>query len=98
MADVDQHAVQRDLVPQIAAELRDAGFEDVAEVGHGGFGVVYRCAQPLLDRTVAVKVLTADLDRDNLDRFLREQHAMGRLSGYPTIVTVLQVGTTTRAP
>jgi ATP/maltotriose-dependent transcriptional regulator MalT len=95
MADVDQHASPRDLFPGIPAELRDAGFEDVAEIGHGGFGVVYRCAQPLLDRTVAVKVLTADLDQENLDRFLREQHAMGRLSGHPNIVTILQVGTTT---
>src|ERR1700760_3421129 len=96
MADVDQHASPRDLFPHIPAELRDAGFEDVAEIGRGGFGVVYRCAQPLLDRTVAVKVLTADLDQENLDRFLREQHAMGRLSGHPNIVTILQVGTTTR--
>src|ERR1700758_5036197 len=96
MADVDQDASPRDLVPDIPAELRDAGFEDIAEIGHGGFGVVYRCAQPLLDRTVAVKVLTADLDHENLDRFLREQHAMGRLSGHPNIVTILQVGTTTR--
>jgi ATP/maltotriose-dependent transcriptional regulator MalT len=96
MADVDQHASQRDLIPDIPAELRDAGFEEVAEIGRGGFGVVYRCAQPLLDRAVAVKVLTADLDADNLDRFLREQHAMGRLSGHPHIVTILQVGTTTR--
>src|SRR6201995_5184710 len=95
MADVDQHASPRDLVPNIPAELRDAGFEDIAEIGHGGFGVVYRCAQPLLDRTVAVKVLTADLDQENLDRFLPEQHAMGRLSGHPNIVTILQVGTTT---
>ena len=96
MADVDQHASQRDLVPDIPAELHDAGFEDVAEIGRGGFGVVYRCAQPMLDRTVAIKVLTADLDQENLDRFLREQHAMGRLSGHPNIVTILQVGTTTR--
>jgi serine/threonine protein kinase len=59
MADIDSHSTQRDLVPEIAAELRDAGFEDVAEIGRGGFGVVYRCAQPRLDRTVAVKVLTA---------------------------------------
>ena len=78
MVDVDSHSTQRDLVPEIAAELRDAGFEGVAEIGHGGFGVVYRCAQPRLDRTVAVKVLTADLDPDNLGRFLREQHAIGR--------------------
>src|SRR6516165_6288888 len=94
MADVDQHASHRDRVPDIPAELRDAGFEDAAEIGRGGFGVVYRCAQPLLDRAVAVKVLTADLDPENLDRFLREQHAMGRLSGHPNIVTILQVGTT----
>ena len=96
MANVDSHSTQRDLVPDIAAELRNAGFEGVAEIGRGGFGVVYRCAQPLLDRTVAVKVLTADLEQENLDRFLREQHAMGRLSGHPHIVTILQVGTTTR--
>jgi serine/threonine-protein kinase PknK len=59
MADIDSHSTQRDLVPEIAPELRDAGFEGVAEIGRGGFGVVYRCAQPRLDRTVAVKVLTA---------------------------------------
>ena len=94
MADVDQHASHRDRVPDLPAELRGAGFEDAAEIGRGGFGVVYRCAQPLLDRAVAVKVLTADLDPENLDRFLREQHAMGRLSGHPNIVTILQVGTT----
>src|SRR5271163_3462719 len=92
MADVDQHASPRDLFPHIPAELRDAGFEDVAEIGRGGFGVVYRCAQPMLDRAVAVKVLTADLDSDNLARFLREQRVMGRLSGHPHIVHVFQVG------
>ena len=92
MADVDPLGTQRDLVPDIRAELHQAGFDDVVEIGHGGFGVVYRCAQPMLDRTVAVKVLTSDLDPDNLDRFLREQRAMGRLSGHPHIVNILQVG------
>src|SRR3954449_3938660 len=94
MADVDSHAKQRGLTPDIPAELRDAGFDDVAEIGHGGFGVVCRCVQPTLDRTVAVKVLTSDLDPDNLDRFMREQRAMGRLSGHPNIVQILEVGTT----
>ena len=94
MADVDSHATQRGLTPDIPAELRDAGFDDVAEIGHGGFGVVYRCVQPILDRTIAVKVLTSDLDPDNLDRFMREQRAMGRLSGHPNIVQILEVGTT----
>jgi serine/threonine-protein kinase PknK len=52
------------------------------------------CVQPQLDRTVAVKALTADLDPDNLDRFMREQRAMGRLSGHPHIVQILEIGTT----
>ncbi|HXO50591.1 MAG TPA: protein kinase, partial [Mycobacterium sp.] len=94
MAESDPHPPQRDPVSVVPAELRDAGFDDVDEVGRGGFGVVYRSTQPSLDRTVAIKVLTSDLDPDNLDRFLREQRAMGRLSGHPHIVTILQVGTT----
>src|SRR6476620_2125498 len=94
MAEVDSHATQRGLMPDIPTELRDAGFDDVAEIGHGGFGVVFRCVQPTLDRTVAVKVLTSDLDPENRDRFMREQRAMGRLSGHPHIVQILEVGTT----
>src|ERR1700752_2686994 len=94
MAEDDPHATQQNLVSGIAAELRDAGFDDVTEVGRGGFGVVYRCAQPSLDRTVAVKVLTSDLDDENLERFMREQRAMGRLSGHPHIVNILEIGAT----
>ena len=96
MADADPQATQRDVLADIPAELCTAGFDDVVEIGHGGFGVVFRCVQPLLDREVAIKVLTADLDPDNVDRFLREQRAMGRLSGHPHIVTIFQVGTTAR--
>lgn len=85
---------QRDLPGGIAAELAAAGFDEPEQIGRGGFGVVYRCTQPALDRTVAVKVLTADLQPDNLERFVREQVAMGKLSGHPHIVTIFQVGTT----
>lgn len=92
MNDVDPLATRRDLVPDFPAELRQAGFDKVEEIGRGGFGVVYRCDQPMLDRSVAVKVSIADLDPDNLARFLREQRAMGRLSGHPHIMNVLQVG------
>ncbi|MBV6755897.1 serine/threonine-protein kinase [Rhodococcus opacus] len=94
MAEYDPLATQRDRSPDIAAELAAAGFDDAQEIGRGGFGVVYRCLQPSLDRIVAVKVLTADLDEDNVERFIREQRAMGRLSGHPNIANVLQVGAT----
>jgi ATP/maltotriose-dependent transcriptional regulator MalT len=90
----DPLQTQRDAGPDVAAELAAAGFDEAKEIGRGGFGIVYRCREVALDRIVAVKVLTSDLDADNLERFLREQRAMGQLSGHPNIVNVLQVGTT----
>lgn len=78
----------------IAAELAAAGFDNAVEVGRGGGGVVYRCTQPSLGRTVAIKVLGSDLDDDDRERFLREGYAMGALSGHPNIVNILQVGVT----
>ncbi|MFC9764335.1 protein kinase [Rhodococcus jostii] len=80
--------------PSPAAELGGSGFADVQEIGRGGFGVVYRCTQAELERTVAVKVLTVELDEENRARFFREQRAMGRLTGHPNIVNILQVGAT----
>jgi serine/threonine protein kinase/N-acetylneuraminic acid mutarotase len=78
----------------IAPELAAAGFDDAVEVGRGGGGVVYRCYQKSLGRTVAIKVLPSDLDEDDRERFLREGYAMGGLSGHPNIVNILQVGVT----
>ncbi len=85
---------QRSPSSGIDVDLNAEGFEQAEEIGRGGFGVVYRCMQPDLDRTVAVKVLTSDLDVEGMQRFIREQQAMGRLSGHPHIVDVFQVGTT----
>jgi non-specific serine/threonine protein kinase len=82
------------VVEELFAELDAAGFDGAEEVGRGGFGVVFRATQRDLDRVVAVKLLTANLN-DNRPRFMREQQAMGRLTGQPNIVAVLQVGETT---
>ncbi|WP_019931789.1 serine/threonine-protein kinase [Nocardia sp. BMG111209] len=76
------------------ADLAAVGLHDPEEIGRGGFGVVYRCVQRALDRVVAVKVLSAEIDDDARERFLREEQAMGRLSGHPNIVDILQVGVT----
>jgi serine/threonine protein kinase len=94
MAEFDPRAIPSDVTPAVAEELADAGFDDAREIGAGGFGAVYRCWQRSLERTVAIKVLTADVDPDSGERFLREQRAMGKLSGHPNIVDIFQVGTT----
>ncbi len=78
----------------IAGDLEAMGLFDAQEIGRGGFGVVYRCAQRALGRTVAVKVLSSEIDEESRERFLREEHAMGRLSGHPNIVDILQVDVT----
>jgi serine/threonine-protein kinase PknK len=87
------YTTQHDVGTTIATELGAGGFEQAEEIGRGGYGIVYRCTQSGLDRVVAVKVLTAELNEDR-QRFVREQQAMGRLTGHPNIVAVLQVGET----
>lgn len=89
----DELAAQVEGGGLLAAELGVAGFDGAEEVGRGGFSVVFRCAQAALDRVAAVKVLTVGLD-EHRPRFVREQQAMGRLTGHPNIVPVLQVGET----
>ncbi|WP_433667073.1 protein kinase domain-containing protein [Nocardia sp. CA-136227] len=93
MAESDQFQTQRDAGSDVITELHAAGFDDAEEIGRGGFGQVYRCTELAVDRTVAVKVLTGELD-DDRERFLREQRAMGQLTGHPNIADMLEVGQT----
>src|SRR6201998_3737521 len=93
MTDGGRLSTQRDVGPAVVAELCAAGFDDAEEIGRGGFGIVFRCTQSSLDRVVAVKVLIEGVE-ENRERFVREQRAMGRLTGHPNIVGVLQAGAT----
>lgn len=78
----------------MTVELGISGISDATEIGAGGFGVVYRAVEADLGRTVAVKILTGNLDEGARHRFERERRAMGRLSGHPNIVTVYRGGYT----
>ena len=51
------------------------------EIGRGGAGTVWRARDPLLQRTVAIKLLAGGIDtaRDETQRFLAEARAIARL-------------------
>lgn len=62
-------------------------------IGQGGMGRVYRARQPHLNRTVALKLLSAERAHDPewQERFTREARALARLS-HPNIVQVYDFG------
>lgn len=61
----------------------------VSKIGEGGMGLVYKAHDTTLDRTVALKVLSPHLFRNQefLNRFRIEAQAQARLNG-PNIVTL----------
>ena len=59
-------------------------------IGRGGMADVYRGADVMLDRTVAIKVLT-ERDDGERDRFLREARSMAQLN-HRNIVAVYDAG------
>jgi hypothetical protein len=62
-------------------------------IGRGGMGSVYKAHDPVLDRLVALKVVSAETDHtDELRaRFFREAQACAKLS-HPNIVTIHDLG------
>jgi serine/threonine-protein kinase len=69
-----------------------------AELGQGGMGAIYRATDTLLQREVAVKVLSASgLGTEGRARLLREAQAVARLN-HPNIVSLYDAGETDGAP
>jgi serine/threonine-protein kinase len=70
-------------------------YEILEEIGRGAMGTVYKARDPLLDRALALKTLSIDLEGDDFEsferRFYREARSAGRLS-HPNIVTIHDVG------
>ena len=77
----------------IKSETRLGPYEIVSAIGAGGMGEVYRARDTRLDRTVAIKVLSAPSSSPDLkQRFEREARAISALS-HPNICHLYDVGT-----
>jgi ABC-type oligopeptide transport system substrate-binding subunit/DNA-binding SARP family transcriptional activator len=69
-----------------------------AELGWGGMGVVYRAHDTLLERPVAIKVMSAaTLDTEGRARLLHEAKATAKLN-HPNIVSVYDAGEADGSP
>ncbi len=68
-------------------------YQILREIGRGGMAVVYEAEQPLLGRTVAIKVLPPEFtfDKTFVQRFLHEGRAAARLK-HPHVVSIFDVG------
>src|SRR5206468_2835966 len=68
-------------------------YQIVDQIGEGAMGVVYRALDPVLKRTVAIKVMSDALARDDdlRSRFLREAQAAGSLQ-HPNVITIYDFG------
>ena len=77
----------------LSAGTRLGPYEILATAGAGGMGEVYRARDTRLDRTVAIKVLSAPLaaDPDLRQRFEREARAISALN-HPHICTLFDIG------
>lgn len=68
-------------------------YKVVSRLGKGAMGVVYHAHDELMDRAVAIKVLTADLagDPSIRTRFFREAKVAGQIV-HPNVITVFDMG------
>lgn len=75
------------------AAIEIPGFRILSIIGQGGMGTVYKAKQLSMDRLVAIKVLSADLCKDQTfaTRFVREARSLAKLN-HPNIVSAIDVG------
>src|SRR5215831_13002877 len=67
-------------------------YEVIERIGRGGMGTIFKARDPILERAVALKVLSSlEVTPELRARFFREAQACARLS-HPNIVTVYDMG------
>jgi ABC-type oligopeptide transport system substrate-binding subunit/serine/threonine protein kinase/tetratricopeptide (TPR) repeat protein len=67
-------------------------YQYITEIGSGGMGTIYQAHDTVLDRDVAVKVLTKrNLGEEGQNKLLREAQAAAKLN-HPNIVSIYDAG------
>ncbi len=68
-------------------------YQVLEEIGRGGMGAVYKGHDPLLNRTVAIKLLAPHLvwEKSFVERFMREARSVAQLR-HPNIIDIYDVG------
>jgi len=81
------------LAGQPAGQLLDGRYRVTSSIAHGGMAAVYLGVDTRLDRTVAIKIMHAELaaDEDFVARFVREARSVAQLS-HPNVVAVYDQG------
>jgi serine/threonine protein kinase len=87
----DVHALGRPEDPGLEPGTLLGPYRIDGRLGAGGMGVVYRATDTRLQRSVAIKFVSTQLDADGRARFKREAQLASALN-HPNILTVYDVG------
>lgn len=85
--------LQKVLKGQVVSRKRIGDYELISKLGEGGMGAVFKAKQVLMDRIVALKILSPKMakNKEFCDRFKREARAVAKLN-HPHIIAGIDVG------
>ena len=79
-------------LPEQTTKRRFGKYDIIDEIGRGGMGQVFKAYDCELKRYVAIKIIKqAEMDQENVARFLREARTIAKLQ-HPNIIAVYDFG------